>query len=127
VVTEVIAIYLHGSWASEYARDDSDLDLAILADRPLELSEKIKFQQYVASRLRLDEEIDLADLLTANTVFAAVVITSGERIYSVGMGADTFEMKTLAAYARLNEEREGILQSIIQRGTIYAQREVVTI
>jgi predicted nucleotidyltransferase len=115
----VIAVYLHGSWASEYERDDSDLDLAILADRRLELSERIKFQQRITSELQLDLEIDLADLYSANTVFAAIVITSGERIYSAGIAADIFEVKTLAAYARLNEERQDILQSIIQRGTVY--------
>lgn len=116
----VIAVYLHGSWASEYERDDSDLDLAVLADRRLELSERVRFQQRIASELKLNLGIDLADLYSANTVFAAVVISSGERIYSAGMAADIFEVKTLSAYARLNEERQEILQSIVRRGTVYS-------
>ena len=118
----VIAVYLHGSWASEYERDESDLDLAILAERRLELSELIKIQQGIAARLNLHAEIDLADLYSANTVFAAIVITTGERLFSSGIAADIFEMKTLAAYARLNEERHDILQDIVQRGTVYAPR-----
>lgn len=118
----VIAVYLHGSWASEYERDDSDLDLAVLAARRLELSERIRFQQRIASELKLNLEIDLADLYSANTVFAAIVVTSGERIYSAGMAADIFEVKTLSAYARLNEERQEILQSIARRGTVYSPK-----
>ena len=118
----VIAVYLHGSWASEYERDDSDLDLAVLADRRLELSERIRLQQHIASELKLDQEIDLADLYSANTVFAAIVVTSGERIYSAGVAADIFEVKTLSAYARLNEERQEILQSIVRRGTVYSSK-----
>jgi predicted nucleotidyltransferase len=116
----VVAIYLHGSWASQYEREDSDLDLAVLANRPLELNERARLQQGIASKLKLDLEIDLADLYSANTVFAAIVITSGERVYSAGMAADTFEVKTLSAYARLNEERHEILQGIVQRGTVYS-------
>jgi predicted nucleotidyltransferase len=120
----VVAVYLHGSWASEYERDDSDLDLAILAEHRLELSELIKFQQGIAAHLNLHVEIDLADLYSANTVFAAIVITTGERLYSSGIAADIFEVKTLAAYARLNEERHDILQNIFQRGTVFAPSEI---
>ncbi|MCK9352708.1 MAG: nucleotidyltransferase domain-containing protein [Gallionella sp.] len=123
----VTAVYLHGSWASEYERDDSDLDLAILTDHRLELNERVLFQQHIAAELQLDSEIDLADLYSANTVFAALVITSGERIYSAGRDADVFEMKTLASYARLNEERQEILQNIAQRGSVYASEMTGTI
>ena len=54
--------------------------------------------------------------------FAFIVITTGERLFSSGIAADIFEMKTLAAYARLNEERHDILLNIFQRGTVYAPR-----
>ena len=64
-------------------------------------------------------QIDMADISHANSVFAALVITNGDRIYSKGIEADRFEMKVLASYARLNEERKGILEDIIKRGTVY--------
>lgn len=116
----VVAVYLHGSWASDNERGDSDLDLAVLAERRLESQERLHLVQRVASMLMLDCDIDLADLYSANVVFAAQVITGGERVFSAGIEADRFEVKTLATYARLNEERHDILRDIFQRGTIYA-------
>lgn len=117
----VVAVYLHGSWASEYELGDSDLDLAILANQRLGVMERIEFQHRLTIALNLKQEIDLADLYNATTVFAAIVITSGLRIYSTGVDSDIFEVKTLAAYARLNEERLNIVQDIVRRGTVYGE------
>jgi hypothetical protein len=101
--------------------------LAILAERRLDLSEQITIQTCISADLGLDSEIDLADLFSANTVFAAIVITTGERLFSSGIAADIFEMKTLSAYARLNEERQDILQDIVRRGTVYAPSVTVLV
>lgn len=115
----VIAVYLHGSWGSEYERADSDIDLAMLAQRPLSLDERIQFAQWVESFDSVKHECDLVDLWCADTVFAAWIITGGLQLFSTGIAAERFEVKTLASYARLNEERETILQDIVQRGSIY--------
>jgi len=54
-----------------------------------------------------------------DTVFAALVITGGQRLFTTGMAAEQFEVKTLSSYARLNEERETILHDIFKRGSVY--------
>lgn len=115
----VIAVYLHGSYATPYQRDESDIDLAVLPDRALSLDECIQFS--VALQTELDgRDVDLADLRTANTVFAAQVVTGGQRIMTTNRDvADRFEMLTLSKYASLNEERAGILADIKQRGQIF--------
>lgn len=72
------------------------------------------------------ETIDLADLRQSDTVFAAHVVCEGEAVYvSDDAARQQYEMLALANYARLNEERQGILQDIRQRGTIYRATEQV--
>jgi len=34
-IPHLIAVYIFGSWGSEYERLESDIDIAVLADRPL--------------------------------------------------------------------------------------------
>lgn len=115
----IVAVYVHGSWGTQDERSNSDLDMAVLAARPLTLEDRLNFMRRIELTIGAAHEIDMADMSHANSVFAALVISSGDRIYSKGIEADRFEMKVLATYARLNEERQGILDDIIKRGTVY--------
>ena len=115
----MVAVYVHGSWGTPDERPDSDLDIAVLAARPLALEERLDFVRRIELATGAAHQIDMADISHANSVFAALVITNGDRVYSKGSEADRFEMKVLASYARLNEERKGILEDIGKRGTIY--------
>lgn len=40
LTTKIQAIYLHGSWATQWARRDSDINLAILAESRLGFEER---------------------------------------------------------------------------------------
>jgi len=115
----IVAVYVHGSWGTRDERPDSDLDMAVLTARSLTLEEHLDFVRHIELATGAAHQIDMADISHANSVFAALVITNGDRIYSKGSEADRFEMKVLASYARLNEERKGILEDIIKRGTVY--------
>jgi predicted nucleotidyltransferase len=119
---DIIAIYLHGSYATAHQREESDVDLAVLPERALSLEEGLSFS--VALQTELGScEIDLADLRRANTVFAAQVVTNGRRIYTANPeAADRFEMLTLSQYASLNEERAEILDDIKRRGRIFKEK-----
>ncbi len=117
--TPIVAVYLHGSWGSVFERTDSDVDLAVLAQRQLSLEELLNFARRVESFDSIQHDCDLVDLWCADTVFAALVITSGQRLFTEGIEADQFEVKTLSSYARLNEERAAILHEIVQRGSVY--------
>ena len=102
------AVYLFGSAATGRARRDSDLDLAFLPAEPAEPLARFAASQALADAL--GREVDLVDLSTATTVMAKEVIRTG-LVISDGRQARRrdFEMRTLADYARLNEERQPVL------------------
>ena len=112
------ALYLFGSAASGEARPGSDLDLALLADRPLAADERFDLEQDLA--LLLGREVDLVDLLAASTVMRMQVISTGRLLWEANRyRRELFEVTVYSAYARLNEERRGILEDIRREGRVY--------
>ena len=80
--------------------------------------------QELAEILKL--EVDLVNLQTALTVFKAQIYTTGIVIYS---NDNTFlqkqQMTALSMYAKLNEEREGVIKNIIESGSTTYKNEVI--
>lgn len=116
----VVAIYLFGSSAQGTAHRASDMDIAVLGPQPLAPASRFDLQEALASRLGRD--VDLVDLATATPVMAIQVVAAGRLLYdgdSVARGR--FEDHTFGAYARLNEERRGILERIAAEGTVYGR------
>jgi len=115
---EVIAIYSFGSWGAPHVRPDSDIDLAVLLQNPVDRVHLWDVAQNIAREAGKD--VDLIDLLQVSTVMQMQVISSGKRLYCRDhAGCKRFEDYVYVAYARLNEERRGILEDIKQRGTVY--------
>lgn len=115
----MLAVYLHGSYGTEYMRADSDLDLAILSARPLAFDELMSFSAAL-QKFSCDVNLDIADLRRCDTVFVAQVVNSGERVYTDDeTAAQRFEMTALSKYARLNEERGEIISDIKLRGSVF--------
>lgn len=116
---ELLAIYRFGSAGTEYERPDSDVDFAFLARRAEDAVLVWDTAQQVAIELGCD--VDLIDLRQASTVVAANIVAFGARLYCTDADeCAEFEAHTLADYARLNEERCGILQDIQARGRVHA-------
>jgi uncharacterized protein len=116
----VVAIYLFGSAARGSTHRTSDLDIGVLGARPLDAASRFDLQEGLASRLGRD--VDLVDLATATPVMAIQVVTAGRLLYESDSAArGRFEDRTFGAYARLNEERRGILQRIADEGTVYGR------
>jgi len=111
-------IYLFGSSVNGAFREDSDIDIAFLSDNELSDYEVFMIAQEIAGVFNRD--IDLIDLSKASTVFKAQIVGTGKVIYC---SDDTrrmyFEMRSFKEYALLNEEREVILRSIKERGSVY--------
>jgi len=64
--------------------------------------------------------VDLIDLSNASTAMRIQIVANGERLYAKNKNeAAIFEDFVYSDYARLNEERAGILQDISSRGTVY--------
>lgn len=114
---DISAIYLFGSYGTEYERMDSDVDIALLL--PV-LTAK------AAGRLSLsgcwselasqtERPVDLINLRLVNTVFQHEIIQRGTILFKATDSAtDTFEMITMSLYQKLNEERKGIIQEVLR-------------
>ena len=73
---------LFGSVASGHPRADSDLDIAVIADRPLNVEDKISFIGALADQI--GRPVDLIDLSTVTEPLLGQILRHGRRI----MGSD---------------------------------------
>lgn len=115
---EVVAIYRFGSSADGTAGRESDVDLAVLTTLPLDAAARFDLQERLAVALR--RPVDLVDLRSVSPVMAIQVIARGVLLYDANAATrGAFEDRVFGAYARLNEERRGILDRIAVEGTVY--------
>ena len=120
IVPEAAVVYLYGSEAAGEAGPGSDLDLAMLADRPIEPHRIAKAREALAELARRD--VDLVDLSRASTVMQAQVVSTGRVLRDADpQQRERFETRVYSAYARLNEERRGILERIQREGRIHGR------
>ncbi|MBV4425489.1 type VII toxin-antitoxin system MntA family adenylyltransferase antitoxin [Clostridium tyrobutyricum] len=111
-------IYIFGSSVNGIFREDSDIDIAFKSEHELTPYQVFMFSQSLADILGRD--VDLIDLNKASTVFKVQIIANGKCVYcSDDVKKAYFEMYAYKDYAKLNEEREVILNNIKKRGQIY--------
>lgn len=116
----VQAIYRFGSTATGAANADSDIDLAMLAPRALDPLFRFELQERLASALH--RSVDLVDLRAASPVMAMQVLATGRLLHDATPEArGAFEDRVFGGYARLNEERRGILDRVATEGTVYGR------
>ncbi len=114
---DLAVVYLFGSAASGQMHPESDVDLAFLARADVDSVTRFELQERLAALLH--RSVDLVDLRTAPTVLRLQVINEGLVLFERGAAERAFfEAVTLAAYARLNEERRGILDDVKKRGRV---------
>ncbi len=118
---EVEAIYLFGTYLTPDQQQDSDADIALLF--PHERAKLLKNLAMSDCRDALENvlkrTVDLINLRTANTVFQNEIIQHGRIIYQQNERiVDEFEMRVMSSYQKLNEERAGILEDILETGRI---------
>lgn len=117
---DVDVIYLFGSSVKNTMREDSDIDIAFLSEKSVDPFDLFHLSQKLADLV--GREVDLIDVKKATTVFQTQIISTGIVIYSRDEKKRAiFEMITYKSYARLNEEREEILDKIKESGSIYAK------
>lgn len=119
-VPDCIAVYRFGSFGTDDQRPDSDIDLALLPESPLDPLRRWEIAQKLANLAR--KNVDLVDLLQASTILRMQVVATGERLYCANRGAaERFEDHVYSSYARLNEERQMIIDDARQRGSVYGK------
>ena len=118
VFDDLVAVYRFGSTAQGTATGASDTDIAVLTQKCIAPERRFDVQEALAAEIGHD--VDLVDLTNASPVMAIQVITRGDLIYDGDSDArGRFEDRTFGAYARLNEERRGILERVRSEGTVY--------
>lgn len=118
---DVEAIYLFGSYLTQDQQQHSDVDIAVLF--PPERAKLLKSLAMSDCRDALEKAlqrtVDLINLRTVNTVFQNEIIQHGRTICQRNERVvDEFEMLVLSFYQKLNEERAGILEDILETGRI---------
>lgn len=113
-------IYLFGSFAKGEGREDSDVDLAIYTKKELS-----PYNLYIIGNeltFKINRDVEIIDLKNIDTVFAAQIVGNREELYSEDENLKSYyNMKTLREYAKLNEERQIVLDSIREDGSIYGK------
>jgi len=119
---EVQAIYLFGSYGTEDEWPNSDLDIALLM--PPETSKQAG--HLMMSPLRgalarlLGRDVDLLNARQVSTIFQKEIVMAERRIYTANENAaDEFEIRTLSAYQKLNQERAEVLAEGVRGGRFY--------
>ncbi|MES1197283.1 MAG: nucleotidyltransferase domain-containing protein [Pseudomonadota bacterium] len=111
-------VYLFGSRAAAAARPESDVDLAVYSDRPIEAN----LLREVRARLEaaLNEDVDLVDLRTASTVLQMQVLSAGSPVAVINPSVlGQFELRALRDYHDLKRRRAEIEADVVRRGRVY--------
>ena len=116
------AIYLFGSWGTEYERPESDMDIAVLLppQRAKKAGSLLLTDLHQAMQAMVNKEVDLINLRQVPTVLQKEIVMTGRRLFNApGTAADEFEMLVLSLYQKLNEERAEILAEGLRSGRFY--------
>ena len=112
------AIYRYGSAGGVFEREDSDVDIAVLSGAPL--SFEIRMVLVVDLMRTLGRDVDMVDMGGVPVTLKIQIVASGARLYVADISdVDDYETRVFSDYARLNEERRGILEDVRQRGSVY--------
>lgn len=101
-------IYLFGSFGGPAEHPQSDIDIAFLPSSPVDPLDCFGIANALADQL--GRSVDLIDLKRSSTVLAKEVLRTGTPLLVTDPACQQdFEMRVLADYARLNEERQPVL------------------
>lgn len=113
-----VFIYVFGSSAKGYFRDNSDIDIGFYPSKEIDSYKLFMIKEELADMLKRD--VDLVNLKESSTVFKAQVVCNGYEIYSKDESISAeFRIRSLKEYDLLNNNRKVILDRIKKEGKIY--------
>lgn len=116
-IPNLVAVYGFGSFGTPAQRADSDIDLGLQPNAPLNPVDLFDLAGQLATLAHRD--VDLVDLLACSTVMRAQIIATGRLLYCSDRGrCDAFAATAFSRYAHLNEARRGILRDRVKAGGI---------
>ena len=116
------AIYVFGSEATGEARDDSDIDIAVLLPHTqARTAGNLTLSDLAFRLMRLAKrDIHLINLRLASTVLQHQVVGTGKVLLCADEYARAeFEMLSLSFYQKLNEERADIVRAFKETKRVY--------
>ena len=117
-IPDLLVAYRFGSTVTGATHAGSDVDLAVLAPRPLEGERRFEIAGKLEAELR--RGVDLVDLRAAPTVLRMQVMTTGTVIVVQDEKARTeFEDLTFSQFVRLNEERRAIVEQVLRERSVH--------
>jgi predicted nucleotidyltransferase len=117
-IPDLIAVYLFGSIARNDSNQESDVDLAVLASGPIDPSLRFELEGRLEEKLR--RSVDLIDFRRASAVFRVEILRDATILADVDPRRRAeFECFALSSYARLNEDRAGILEDVRRSGRVH--------
>nr|WP_315187835.1 nucleotidyltransferase domain-containing protein [uncultured Albidiferax sp.] len=86
-------VMVFGSVARQTARADSDIDVAVLADAPLDAERKMRLVDTIARST--GRAVDLVDLATAGQPLAGQILQHGHRLLGTAAAQAAWATRTL--------------------------------
>ncbi len=119
VLPDAQALFLFGSRADGTHGENSDLDLAVMLPAPADPVRLWEAGETIARRL--DVDVDLIDLRAASTVMQHQIITTGRRLFTLGVEPERYELFILAEMIDLNEVRAPLIADIQREGRVHGR------
>ena len=118
----LMAVYAFGSRIQQHslhAHAQSDLDLGVLVEGYADPVLMFDVANELADICQCP--LDLLDIRAASSVMQSQIWTQGQRWWAKDMRASLFEAAMLNEKLYLDAARQGLLNDIAQRGTIYGR------
>lgn len=120
-IIDIELIYIFGSYGTERYNFDSDIDIAILANKEIDFDilRKIKWELIQNT----GNEIDLIDLNNCGIVIKKEILSKGKIVFEKEKGIkNQFEYRVFSLYGQYIEDIDVIKKKIKERGKILCKK-----
>lgn len=108
----VVAVYLLGSVVTGKLRDDSDIDIALLAQNEQTISVQARLEMAALLESKLNRTVDIGVITAKNLIYASEAILNGLRIITRDKDyTEAMETRLLGCYLTFRQDRKIVEES----------------